>query len=192
GEIETLKAAAGDRPTWLHFNLADVRARRWMQDEAHLPPEASRVLLETDPRVHLETLGPAVVVVLSDLHHDFGKDPEGFGKLRLYLDSHRIISVRRHGLRTPDRGRRDLLSGAATIASPGELLEHVIQRLASTFGEVVMKLADEVDDAEDEILAGRYQQQGQVLGRVRRTIARLRRHMTANRGALAGLRGHLP
>jgi zinc transporter len=181
------------RPMWLHFNLADARARRWLEQQADISSAALKALLEREPRIHLETLdeGRALVAVLGDLHHDFGRDPEGLGTLRLHLDQTRLLTVRRHRLRTLDRVRRDLLQGPS-MASAAALFEHCLRRLVDTFNEVTEKLTDEVDVAEDEILTGRYRAQGTRLGTVRRTVARLRRHLGANRTALSGLRHQVP
>jgi zinc transporter len=59
--------------------------------------------------------------------------------------------------------------------------------MAETFGGVVNNLGDQVDDAEDSILAGRLQDQGASLGRMRRLLARLRRHLSTDRAARAAL-----
>lgn len=185
-------AAGGDRPTWLHFNLADVRARRWLEEESGLGSAVVEALLESDPRVHVQRLGTGLCAVLADLHHDFDRNPEGIGQLRIFVEGQRMISFRRHRLRTVDQIRRDLASGALAPRTVSELFAVLLERLGASFGDVVTKLADTIDDAEDEILAGRYQTQGKVLGSVRRNLARPRRHLNANRMALGPLRGHLP
>jgi zinc transporter len=184
--------AAAARPFWLHFNLADSRARRWVQEESGLESQVVEALLETDPRIHLELAESGIVAVLADLHHDFDRDPEGFGKIRLHADEHGIITVRSQPLQTADRLRRELQHELVRPDSAGQLLHALLQRLGETFGTVVTRIADEVDDVEDEILAGRFREHGKVLGRVRRNLARLRRHANANRLALGPLRGHLP
>jgi zinc transporter len=194
-DAATLKAQAiaePESPLWLHFNLADVRARRWLEEESGLGSTIVEALLEPEPRVHVQHLGTGLCAVLADLHHDFDRNPEGIGQLRIFVDGRRMISFRRHRLRTVDQVRRELASGTLAPRSVGELFAVFLDRLATTFGDVVTKLGDKVDDAEDEILAGRYQTQGKVLGSVRRNLARPRRHLNANRAALAPLRGHLP
>ena len=191
-ETVRLRPEAGDRPFWLHFNLSDARARRWIQDDSRLASGIVEALLEPDPRIHVEIVDDGLVAVLADLHHDFDGDPEGFGQFRLYADAHGIITIRRQRLQTPDRVRRDLQTRSASFDSTAQLFHGFLERLGETFGAAVMKLGDQVDSVEDEILAGRFREHGQVLGRVRRTVARLRRHANANRVALAPLRGHIP
>src|SRR5262245_33441636 len=83
---EGLSEVGSVRPRWLHFNVADARARQWLQDRSGLPPEAIDVLTDLDPRVHVCRAGGGLAAVLSDIHHEFGTDPEGFGKIRVYID----------------------------------------------------------------------------------------------------------
>lgn len=179
------------RPIWLHFNLADARAKLWLEERSGLSEAVARTLLEPEPRIHIELTGGALVAVLADLHHDFDRDPEGLGSIRIYVDDRRVISVRRDRLRTADRMRRDLLKGAP-IETPGDLFVHFLERLDGTVNEAVDALGREVDHAEDEILADRYQSQVSVVGRVRRALARLRRHMAATRAGLAALKAVPP
>jgi zinc transporter len=178
-------------PLWLHFNLTDARARRWIEEQATLPAAAREVLVDSDARVHAQVLSAGLVMVLSDLHHDFHADPEGVGSLHIYLDQDRMISARRHPLKSVDHLRRALLGGL-TISSSLALLENLILAIAETFSGVVGKLSDEVDNAEDLILAGRLQDQGAALGRIRRLLARLRRHVSANRSAFSSMLSHYP
>lgn len=193
-EPETLRRGAhlGDRPFWLHFNLSDARARRWIENSSRLGSDIVDALLGPDPRIHVEVVDDGLFAVLADLHHDFDTDPEGFGQFRLYADAHGIITIRRQRLQTPDRVRRALQSRSASFDSTAQLFHGFLERLGETFGAVVMRLGDQVDGVEDEILAGRFREHGQILGRVRRNVARLRRHANANRVALAPLRGHIP
>jgi zinc transporter len=178
-------AAATPHPAWLHLDLTDSRARRWLEQRAGLPAAALAVLLGGEPRIHAEVGSGSLVAVLGDLHHDFDGDPESFGVLRVYVDGERMITGRLHPLRSSDTLRRQLLAGTLEVASPRGLFERYVACLADTFGSVVAELADATDDAEDLVLAGRCQEQGAALGRIRRTLARLRRALNANRMALA-------
>jgi zinc transporter len=171
---------------WLHFNLSDTRARHFIEKYAPLPEEPRQLMLEHDARIHLQLFPEGFVAVLGDLHHDFDSDPEGFGLIRVYVDADVMISGRVHPLRSVDRLRRELQS-PSEIESPVELFEQLIQQLAETVSDVSVKLSDTVEDAEDEILAGRVEDHGALLARVRRSLARLRRQVNANRNALLPL-----
>jgi zinc transporter len=181
--------AAG--PLWLHFTLSDVRAQHWIEEQAPIPDDARLALCEPDARVGAEIFADSFVAVLGDLHHDFRGDPEQVGELRIYVDARRMISVRRRPLRTTDRLRHEMRSGCEHT-TPIALFTHLIELLAHTFAAVVVELTDEIDEAEDRVLAGRYLDQGTSLARMRRVMVRLRRFIASDRAALVHLASRLP
>lgn len=175
-------------PVWLHLNLADSRARQWVSERAHLPEEAVDMLLDPHPRVRLAMQQGAVLGIVEDLHHDFQGDPEGFGELRFFVDRERVISARRHPLRSVDTLRHRLLQGD-TLESTGQWLERLIEVLASSFADSVRELVDQVDRLEDDIVAGKStQEQRATLASLRRLLVRFRRHVHADRQALSRMR----
>jgi zinc transporter len=173
-------------PVWLHFNLSDTRARQWLVDRAGLSSAASNALLDAQGRVRLHVMPEGVVAILADLHHDFRGDPEGFGELRLFVDRERVISARRHPLKTVDVLKRTLECGER-FASTDDWLGRLSQLLAASFAELVDELIDRVDEIEDEVVAGTGQAQRAALANIRRLLVRLRRHLHADRAALARL-----
>jgi zinc transporter len=182
---EVLRDPSGGEGLWLHFNLSNARARRWLQEKAPIPAAARATLLSAETRIHAEILPEGVVAVLTDLDHHFSGDPETFGVIRVYVDDKRLITARRKPLKTVDRLRRELAGGSVELRSPMRLFEHFLEGLAETLGAVVAKLGDEVDDVEERILAGQFVREGKALGRMRRLLAQLRRRMGADRAALA-------
>ncbi len=191
---ELTSVSSPDSPCWLHFNLSDSRARRWLDEHPLLPEDAKDVLLAATTRVHAQVLprGDGFVAVLGDLHHDFDSDPEGFGQLRVFVGKQLVITARRHPLLSVDRLRRELDRGdLLEHGSSIELFERLVEALADTFADTVARLSDHVDTAEDAILGGTLGNHGTQLGSERRLLARLRRHVNANRAALLPLPGRL-
>jgi len=182
---------AATDPFWLHFNLADNRARRWIAECVRLPPAAREVLLDEDARIHLRPAGRGLAGVLGDLHHAFDREPEGLGVFRLYVDDACVVTGRSHPLKTMDRLRQEA-AGGLDVSSPIHLMTRLLEDLAEMFGEVVADLADAVDRIEDQILKGLHQDEGAELGRVRRLLVRLRRHVGADRQALSRALPRLP
>lgn len=179
-------AAAPGEPRWLHFNLSDSRARDWIQAQSELPEEARELLLNADPRIHVDVLSGAITAVLGDLYHDFDHDPERLGTLRLYLDRQLLLSGRTHPLKTVDVLRRDLLRSDEALTTL-QVFQMLIERLAESCGRIAAELGERVDQAEDRILEGKFAGQGTPLGNLRRLVARLRRMTSANRSALRAL-----
>jgi zinc transporter len=190
-ELDALNEIEPDRPVWLHFNLADRRARDWLSEQSQLPEPALEALLEEGSHVHVQILPRGFVATLRDLDHDVNGGEVRFGTFTVYVDPQRMISVRRHPLETFDRLRRELYMGLE-LPSPIAVFEHLVECLADTFEGTVARLASTVEDAEDSILAGHQKEQGTELRRVRWLLARLRREARANRTALGRIPSHLP
>lgn len=182
---------APEGTVWLHFNLADNRARQFLAACAWLPDDAREVLLGDGDHVQLERCGDGVTGILGDLHHDFGNDPRAIGVLRLYADAHRLITARRHPLKAIDQMRRAVGAGQGARTSL-DLLLCFIENLASAVTKVVNEAAEDVEEVEDRLIVGRLGTDGSTLGQVRRLAVRLRRRIAAQRSALASLLKVLP
>lgn len=190
-ERDALDDVDPERPLWLHFNLADGRARDWLREDAQLPPAAREALLEDDAHVHVQMLEQGFVAVLRDLVREVQGGEARYASFGVYVDARRLISVRRHPLETFDRLRHELGKGL-DLPSTMALFEHLVECLADTFEGVVERLAGVVEEAEDSILAGHSEDRGTELRRVRWLLARLRREARANRSALSRLPSRLP
>jgi len=190
-ELDALGEIEPDKPVWLHFNLADRRARDWLGEQSQLPEVALEALLEEQSHVHVQILPHGFVATLRDLDHEVNGSEVRFGTFTVYVDAQRMVSVRRHPLETFDRLRRELYMGLE-LPTPVALFEHLVECLADTFESTVARLASTVEDAEDSILAGHQKEQGTELRRVRWLLARLRREARANRTALGRIPSHLP
>lgn len=174
-------------PLWIHLNLSDGRARKWLTEHARLPAAALAMLLDPQPRVRVQTLAEGVVATIEDLHHDFKGDPEGFGELRFYMDERRVVSARRHPLKSVDVLHRSLQQGL-TMSASERWLDQLVECVAHSFGEAVHTLVDQVDELEDEIVTGSNKDQRATLSSLRRLLVRFRRHLNADRSALGKLR----
>ena len=97
----------------------------------------------------MQHLGTGFCAVLADLHHDFDRNPEGIGQLRIFVDGRRMLTFRRHRLRTVDQIRRELAAGALAPRTVGELFTILLERLGTTFGERadIVHAIDELADS---------------------------------------------
>jgi zinc transporter len=188
--------AANDRsaipldPHWLHFNLADTRATHWLNSCTLIPEDARELLLDSDAHIRSENFDNSLALIIGDLFHHFKDDPEDLGVLRLYLDNDRLITGRGHPLKSVDRLRHELFEGMV-IGNSVVLFARLIYDIGDSMHMVIKTLNESVDDAEDQILAGHLHNQGSELGRIRRLLARLRRHLSANRQAMQHALPHI-
>lgn len=179
---------SNESPLWMHFNWLDNRARRYL-DKAALNEVGRSVLTDRETRVRTQLFDGGFAAQLADVRHDFDADP-GFGTLRVYVDARVIITCRQHRLRSVDQLRQRLQAGGGA-ATPMDLFVQLVDTLVEAPQLIARELGKSVENAEDEILAGHAPQHASVLGRVRRVIVRLRRHVGTNRNALLPLRDRL-
>ena len=104
--------------------------------------------------------------------------------MRLYVDADLVITARLHPLKTVDQLRLELRRGLL-VSSTLCLITRFVEDFANSVASVMMAQGDLVDAAEDHILKDRFLRKAGNLGSVRRLLARLRRHINAQRNALA-------
>ena len=180
-----------DLGVWLHFNLADVRARNWLAGCEGLPQQAREALLDGTPHIAVAAAGNGLAGVLGDLQYDFADEDADVGLVQFYVDARCLITARRHPLKALDRLRRDLHEGLR-LDGPAHLLIHLLEQLADSFADVANRVIEAIDRIEERILDGWYVDGSSELGRARRLMARLRRHMAAQRLAVRGILPRLP
>jgi zinc transporter len=182
--------AAHDGFVWLHLNVSDGRVQAWLAACPHLPAGARDTLLGTDRHLRIDAGPEGVTGVVGDLHHDFADDPTRVGTLRVFFDERRFVTTRRSALRAVDRLRRTVeLDGCSRRPLP--LLVALLHHLSDAFAGVIVEAVEDLDDIEAAILADQIGGGGS-LGKVRRTMAHVRRHLGPQRIALNGLVARLP
>src|SRR6478752_7944632 len=175
---------------WLHFNLADVRAQDWIAGCQQIPPVGRQLLLDTDSHIQIQAVERGFAGVLSDLHYDFDADPDRVGLLRFYVDQDLVVTARLHPLKSADRLRLEV-RGELTVATTMQLVTRFVEHVTDSLTAVAVQQGEIVDEIEDRVLKDRFLRESRELGGVRRLLARLRRHVDAQRSALAQI-AHRP
>src|SRR5262245_18504894 len=68
-------SCAADARLWLHFDLGDNRARRWIENCPRVPAAARAMLLGSEERAGVASVDSGIAGVVGDLHYDFAFDP---------------------------------------------------------------------------------------------------------------------
>ncbi|HEV8332219.1 MAG TPA: CorA family divalent cation transporter [Steroidobacteraceae bacterium] len=184
GIVEAL--AQADQVTWLHFNLSDQRARRWLLNAAFVPPALREVLQEHDENRRVEWTDGGLLMVISDFTYEDESDPSEVAPLWCCASRNLLITGRVHALKSADELRLRMRSGV-TAGSGIELAAHLFDIRTARIKLLADTMTRQLDDIEDEILAGNIKQQREQLGRSRRLCARLRREFAPERGDLGRL-----
>src|ERR1700754_430789 len=103
--------AQTDQVTWLHFNLSDARARRWLLDAAFVPAALREVLQEHDENRRVEVADGGLLLVISDFTYEDDSDPSEVATLWCYSDNHLLITARVHALKSSDELRLRMRTG---------------------------------------------------------------------------------
>jgi zinc transporter len=176
---------------WLHFDHSDPGARQWISACERIPAPAKALLLGSDSHMRIEAVGSGLCGIIGDLHHESINQKDGLDVLRLYLDNHCLVSVRHRPLVAIDKLRKTIGEGLRD-GRPIVLVTNFLLHVTDTLGDLILGLADSVDEVEEAILDGRPSRPGEELGRIRRLAARLRRHMVPQQHALLTLLAKLP
>lgn len=176
--------ARQDVVTWLHFNLSEARARRWLLESAFLPAALRELLHDHDDNHRIELVdGGGLLLVMSDFTFDDASDPSEVAALWCFVSAHALITARMHPLRSVDDLRLQIRNGAS--ASSGvDLVTQLFDLRTARVRQLAKGMADRLDDIEDEVLAGNIKEQREHLGRTRRLCARLRRQFVPERADL--------
>lgn len=175
--------AAAPRFAWLHFNLAQVAAERWLVRHASLSDDFFEMLHDGLFSTRIERADQALTAVINDVHFDFELDASDISTLWISVDRRLMVTGRRHPLRSVDHLRTDVNRGEA-IRSTSDLLERLMRTQADVLVGIVRSVTDRIDKIEDQLLAGRLTTKRSRLGGLRRVLVRLQRLLAPEPAAL--------
>ncbi len=182
-----VRAWHGARGTlWVHLDRSEVSTEHWLQRESGLEPLVVEALLEPETRPRCTVLPGGWLVVLRGVNLNPGADPEDMVALRLWVEAHRVITVRRRRLMAVLDVQESLARGAGP-RDASALLVALADRLVDRMGPVIDGLDEQLDGLEVDGLAGSAQSLRTGLSGVRRQAIMLRRHVSPQRDALLAL-----
>jgi zinc transporter len=181
GIVEAI--AQRDAVTWLHFNLSDARARRWLLEASFLPTALREVLQEHNANRRIDAVEGGMLLVVSDFSYEHESDPSEMAPLWCYAGASLLITARLHPIKSSDELRLSM-RGEATAVSGVDLATQLLELRTLRIKRLADRMTFQLDEIEDEILAGSIKAQRAHLGRARRLCARLRREFAPERSDL--------
>jgi len=110
--------ADGDGWLWLHFNLADARARHFLGAATLVPQPARALLVSADDHQQLHGSDVCLYGILADLVCGLSGATEEIGFLHFALTESVFISSRRHQLNAVETTRKELRRRASRCNRP--------------------------------------------------------------------------
>jgi zinc transporter len=184
-------AAAGEGFVWLHFNLSHAGTLPWLRTHGGLGDDEVEALREGSRSSRIERSGDALFAVINDVAFDFSWEASDVATLWVWVTPRRVLSARRHPLRSVDRLRLAVKQGE-TLHTPLALLDHLLRDQADELQHIARQATERVDDIEDELLAGKLGTHSAELARLRRLAVRLQRLLAPEPAALLRMLGNPP
>lgn len=181
---EGLKA---DQPAWVHLDANSDEALGWLEASiGYLDHLVVRGLMAMETRPRMTQIGEGALIVLRGINLAEGAEPEDMVSIRLYIDPHRIISVR---LR-PVKSAEDIARKIDRQTGPrdaGALLSELIGRLSERMQPVLTELDEQIDEIETMLIESENPDLRADLVGLRKQAILFRRHMAPMRDVVAGL-----
>jgi zinc transporter len=176
---------------WLHFNLANAAALRWLQRHGGLPAAFYDAMSDEMRSTRIEREEDVLIAVVNDIRFDFDFTPEDLSTLWLCVNDRLVVTARRAPQRSIDR-LRSAVKGGQALRSTVELLEHLFRAQADVLVEIVRDATRRTDRVEDALLVGRLSVKRARLGSLRRLLVRLQRLLAPEPASLLRLLQHPP
>ena len=160
----------------------DPNARAWLSKDAQLEPVLVEALLEEETRPRSLRVGDSLLVILRGVNLNPGADPEDMVSVRLWLDAHRVITIRDEKL-LAIQDIRDHCEAGHGPAGPGGFLATLADRLIDRMAPVLDQLSDGLDDLEEASLTAPSADIRTGLADLRRQTIALRRHISPQKDA---------
>ena len=170
---------------WLHLNLADQRAWRWLDTQSGLPHSSLAPLHAGDGTPRFEVAEGALMLTLQDFERDIGVAMiNRIGALYVLMRPGLLITARARPLRGADLVRARLERGPP-VGDGAEALSMLLDTHVEGLGALVADLATQLLDAETEMLVSDRPPDTRELIAARRLSAQLHRLSGGLRGTIA-------
>jgi zinc transporter len=180
-----------ERFLWLHFNVSNAAAQRWLKQHTSLPAAFYESLHEATASTRVEQSENSLLAVVNDVLFDFDYDAAHVSTVSLCVQPALLVSARTKPLRSVDRLREAVRAGE-TFRSPIELLAHLLHLQAEVLVRIVRESTTRADLVEDDLLANRLRSSRSEIGRLRRVLVRLQRLLAPEPAALFRLLNRPP
>lgn len=176
-----------DQIAWIHMDANHPDTQTWLDKEiAYLDPFIAEALLadETSPR--MTQIGDGFLLFLRGVNMNENEAPEDMVSIRLWIDNHRIISVRKRKLKAVSDMVERLEAGKGP-KDAGDFVSMLVSKMFNRIEPVLTGLQEAIDDVEEAILEEANTSLRQSIVQVRKQAIIFRRYMAPQRDAILQL-----
>lgn len=184
------KGAEFDGPVWVHLDRNGEKSEDWLRKGAGIGQLQADALVAPETRPRVAFMDDGILITLRGVNLNPGADPEDMVSLRIWVDAHRIITVRLRRLIAVNDVRERLVEGSGP-QNTGDALRMLAFSLVRRMGPVVEDMNDEIDALEDDLVENPTADIRHRLKALRRQAIALRRYLAPQREALARLHSEI-
>ncbi len=184
-------AGTSEEYLWLHFNLSNTAAEKWLKSNFTLSEQFFEALHEGSQSTRIEYADHSLIGVVNDVLFDFAFNASDTATLWMSADRHLLITARSKPLRSIDK-LRDHVRAGVLFRSPVDLMVNLLRDQADVLMQIVREAAIKVDKEEDQLLTDRPKIKRGDLGALRRVLVRLCRLLAPEPAALFRLLSRPP
>jgi zinc transporter len=170
------------KPQWLHLDYSEDDCASTLQ-ELGVPGNIIESLVRTNTRPRALVDQAGFLVFLRAVNLNPGDDPDDMVSLRVWLEPHRIITVRQRRVISMQNIRKELEEGKGPESIQG-LFVWIIDRLADRISEYVDEIEERVGHYEDDLDKADLVKTRVEVSSLRRQAAVVRRYLAPQRDAL--------
>ncbi|MFC7418570.1 transporter [Iodobacter arcticus] len=189
--LKTANSEASEEYLWLHFNLTNIAAEKWLKTNLCLSEQFFEALYEGTQSTRIEYADHSLIGVVNDVLFDFAFNASDTATLWMSADRHVLITARSKPLRSIDK-LRDHVRAGELFRSPVDLMVNLLRDQADVLMTIVREAAVKVDKEEDRLLTYRPNIKLADLGALRRVLVRLCRLLAPEPAALFRLLNRPP
>lgn len=176
-----------DALAWVHLDANNVNTRAWLEEEvSYLDPFVIEALLEEETRPRMNLVDNGILLILRCVNLNENADPEDMVSIRLWVDEHHIISLRRRSIKAADDIEAKIKQGCGPKNSC-EFICMLTSKLFDRMEPVLSQLDEKTDEIEEHILEKADTALRQSIVDVRKKAILFRRHMAPQRDAIHAL-----
>lgn len=174
---------------WVHLDAAHDDTEAWLNAHLdYLDPVIVDALLADETRPRYEDIGKGALIILRGVNLNENADPEDMVSLRLWVDEHRIISLRRRPLKAVEDMEATLLAGTGP-RNAGEFLAQLCTLIVDRMEPTLESLDDTIDQLETDVVEKPDATLRRNIIDLRTGTIMLKRYISPQRDAFARMRG---
>jgi zinc transporter len=174
-------------PYWVHLALDNPATRHWLEHYAKLEENIIDALLVDQPRPRVTEREEGSIIVFRGVNYDETEEPEDMVSIRMFVDKHRIISVRKRKLLAV-HDMREAFARDSGPNSTGEFVAMLADFLTTHMEPALGDLQDMIDDAEQAVLEEPDQKLRMNIIDIRKQAILFHRYIAPQRDALGRLK----